>query len=102
MFWVKKNPPPAHLFLISGDGDFGCILHRLRMNNYNILLATPGKAPAVLFSAATIMWQWPSLLKGKNLIGNISTILLMVHLVLGTEILRCHLKTKFPKLKQDP
>ncbi|XP_027336888.1 uncharacterized protein LOC113850520 [Abrus precatorius] len=69
MFWVYQNPPPAHLFLISGDRDFAGILHRLRMNNYNILLASPGNAPAVLCSAATIMWQWSLLLKGENLIG---------------------------------
>ncbi|KAJ1429716.1 hypothetical protein SESBI_08118 [Sesbania bispinosa] len=39
------------------------------MNNYNILLAIPGRAPDVLCSAATIMWQWPSLLKGEDLTG---------------------------------
>ncbi|XP_058786560.1 uncharacterized protein LOC131661147 [Vicia villosa] len=69
MYWVSQNPPPAHLFLISGDRDFAGMLHRLRMNNYNILLASPGKAPDVLRSAATIMWQWPSLLKGEDLTG---------------------------------
>jgi hypothetical protein len=69
MYWISQNPPPAHLFLISGDRDFAGILHRLRMNNYNILLAIPGKAPDVLCSAATIMWQWSSLLKGENLTG---------------------------------
>lgn len=69
MYWVSQNPPPAHLFLISGDKDFAGILHRLRMNNYNILLAIPGRAPDVLCSAATIMWQWSSLLKGEDLTG---------------------------------
>ncbi|CAK8567859.1 unnamed protein product [Lathyrus sativus] len=69
MFWVSQNPPPAHFFLISGDKDFAVILHRLRMNNYNILLASPGKAPDVLRSAATIRWQWTSLLKGEDLTG---------------------------------
>ncbi|CAL0327573.1 unnamed protein product [Lupinus luteus] len=69
MHWVSQNPPPAHIFLISGDKDFAGLLHRLRMNNYNILLATLGKAPDVLCSAATIAWQWPSLIKGGNLIG---------------------------------
>ncbi|KAI5403541.1 hypothetical protein KIW84_050921 [Lathyrus oleraceus] len=39
------------------------------MNTYNILLASPGKAPDVLRSAATIMWQWASLLKGEDLTG---------------------------------
>lgn len=69
MYWVSQNPPPAHLFLISGDRDFAGVLHRLRMNNYNILLAIPGKAPDALCSAATIMWQWSSLLKGEDLTG---------------------------------
>ncbi|PIN26848.1 hypothetical protein CDL12_00392 [Handroanthus impetiginosus] len=69
MYWVSNNPPPAHLFLISGDRDFAGILHRLRMNNYNILLAGPDNAPSVLCSAATIMWQWSSLLKGEDVTG---------------------------------
>lgn len=69
MCWVSQNPPPAHLFLISGDRDFAGILHRLRMNNYNILLASPEYAPTVLCSAASIMWHWNSLLKGENLQG---------------------------------
>ncbi|KAK6775497.1 hypothetical protein RDI58_026498 [Solanum bulbocastanum] len=69
MYWVSQNPPPAHLLLISGDRDFAGILHRLRMNNYNILLASPENTPNVLCSAASIMWQWNALLKGQNLIG---------------------------------
>ncbi|OIV89239.1 hypothetical protein TanjilG_24359 [Lupinus angustifolius] len=69
MHWVSQNPPPAHLFLISGDKDFAGLLHRLRMNNYNILLATSGKASDLLCSAATIAWQWPSLIKGEDLTG---------------------------------
>ncbi|KAK4417360.1 hypothetical protein Salat_2561600 [Sesamum alatum] len=71
MYYVSQNPPPAHLFLISGDRDFAGILHRLRLNNYNILLASPDHAPNVLCCAATIMWQWSSLLKGKNLTGKL-------------------------------
>lgn len=69
MYWVSQNPPPAHLFLISGDRDFAGILHRLRMNNYNILLASSESAPSVLCSAASIMWHWTSLLNGENLSG---------------------------------
>lgn len=69
MYWVSQNPPPAHLFLISGDRDFASILHRLRMNNYNILLASPECAPGVLCSAASIMWHWQDLLRGENLTG---------------------------------
>lgn len=69
MYWVSRNPPPAHLFLISGDRDFASILHRLRMNNYNILLASPESAPSVLCSAASIMWHWHALIRGENLTG---------------------------------
>ncbi|KAL5751996.1 hypothetical protein ACOSQ2_022503 [Xanthoceras sorbifolium] len=69
MYWVSQNPPPAHLFLISGDRDFASILHRLRMNNYNILLASPENAPNVLCSAASIMWHWNSLVRGEKLTG---------------------------------
>ncbi|KAF8011897.1 hypothetical protein BT93_I0125 [Corymbia citriodora subsp. variegata] len=69
MYWVSQNPPPAHLFLISGDRDFASILHKLRMSNYNILLASPESAPPVLCSAASIMWNWNSLVKGENLTG---------------------------------
>lgn len=69
MYWVSQNPPPAHLFLISGDRDFASILHRLRMNNYNILLASSETAPTVLCSAASIMWNWSSLVRGENLTG---------------------------------
>lgn len=69
MYWVSQNPPPAHLFVISGDRDFATILHRLRMNNYNILLASPESAPSVLCSAASIMWQWNALVRGENIVG---------------------------------
>lgn len=69
MYWVSQNPPPAHIFLISGDRDFAAILHRLRMNNYNILLASKDSAPSVLCSAASIMWQWNTLIIGENLMG---------------------------------
>lgn len=69
MYWVSQNPPPAHLFLISGDRDFASILHRLRMSNYNILLAGPDTAPGVLCSAASIMWQWNDLIRGENING---------------------------------
>ncbi|XVF14990.1 hypothetical protein REPUB_Repub09cG0109900 [Reevesia pubescens] len=69
IYWISQNPPPAHLFLISGDRDFASVLHKLRMNNYNVLLASPESAPSVLCSAASIMWNWNALLKGENLTG---------------------------------
>lgn len=69
MCWVSQNPPPAHLFLISNDKEFASVLHRLRMSNYNILLASKPSAPAVLCSAASIMWDWDALIKGETVTG---------------------------------
>ncbi|KAK4264811.1 hypothetical protein QN277_025939 [Acacia crassicarpa] len=69
MHWVSKNPPPAHLFLITDNRAFADMLHRLRLDNYNILLAAPARAPNVLCNAATIMWHWNSLITGENLDG---------------------------------
>ncbi|CAM0950112.1 unnamed protein product [Alopecurus aequalis] len=67
VYWVAQNPPPAHFFLISGDKDFANILYRLRMSNYNILLACPGSfTTSVLCNAATIMWPWEALVKGET------------------------------------
>lgn len=67
VYWIAQNPPPAHFFLISGDDDFANVLHRLRMNNYNILLACPNAGSSVLCSAATIMWPWEALVEGVDL-----------------------------------
>lgn len=69
IFWASQNPPPAHLFLISGDKDFAYILHRLRMNNYNILLASMDPAPDILSGAASITWPWCQLAAGKSFTG---------------------------------
>ncbi|XP_072969921.1 uncharacterized protein [Typha angustifolia] len=69
VYWIAQNPPPAHFFLISGDKDFANILHRLRMSNYNVLLASPDSASGVLCSAATIMWPWAALAKGEDFSG---------------------------------
>lgn len=68
VYWVAQNPPPAHFFLITSDKDFANILHRLRMSNYNVLLASnSNQLSGVLCSAATIMWPWAELIKGENI-----------------------------------
>ncbi|XP_062203284.1 uncharacterized protein LOC133905494 [Phragmites australis] len=66
VYWIAQNPPPVHFFLISGDRDFANMLHRLRMSNYNILLACPSSATSALCSAATIMWPWDALVRGED------------------------------------
>ncbi|XP_039125005.1 uncharacterized protein LOC120261257 [Dioscorea cayenensis subsp. rotundata] len=68
IYWVSHNPPPMHFFLISGDRDFANILHRLRMSNYNILLASSDCASSVLWSSATIMWPWNGLVRGEDVV----------------------------------
>jgi hypothetical protein len=67
IYWISQNPPSAHFFLISGDKEFSIILHRLRMSNYNILLACPEVGSKMLRSAATMMWPWEALVKGADL-----------------------------------
>ncbi|XP_026389196.1 uncharacterized protein LOC113284018 [Papaver somniferum] len=69
VYWVSQNPPPAHLLLISGDRDFANVLHRLRMSNYNVLLACNDTPSDVLCSAASIMWCWNGLVRGEKLTG---------------------------------
>jgi len=72
--WLSQSPSLGHLFLISGDEDFDFsgILHRIwrrRRRNDNVLLAFPGKAHGYVCKAATIVWEWSSVLKGKYLTG---------------------------------
>ncbi|CAH8281885.1 unnamed protein product [Eruca vesicaria subsp. sativa] len=73
MCWVSQNPPPAHVFLISNDEGFASVLHRLRMSNYNVLLASKASSsaspPGVLCSAASIMWDWEGLVKGDGVVA---------------------------------
>ncbi|KAJ0266015.1 hypothetical protein HA466_0000840 [Hirschfeldia incana] len=71
MCWVSQNPPPAHVFLISNDEGFASVLHRLRMSNYNVLLSSRASSgpPAVLCSAASIMWDWDGLVKGDGVVA---------------------------------
>ncbi|KAL6870745.1 hypothetical protein ACP4OV_014593 [Aristida adscensionis] len=66
IYWIAQNPPPAHFFLISADKEFANVLHRLRMSNYNILLASPDAGSRVIRSAATYMWTWDTLAKGGH------------------------------------
>ncbi|KNA21772.1 hypothetical protein SOVF_040220 [Spinacia oleracea] len=71
LFWAVDNPAPANYLLISGDRDFANALHQLRMRRYNILLAHPFQASAVLVAAAKSVWLWTSLVDGSPpLTGN--------------------------------
>ncbi|CAJ1974669.1 unnamed protein product [Sphenostylis stenocarpa] len=69
MNWFSQNPPPAHLFLISADKDFAAMLHQLKNAKLQYIACYLEGCSSCLFSAATITWQWSSLVKGKNLSG---------------------------------
>ncbi|KAH7372892.1 hypothetical protein KP509_17G027300 [Ceratopteris richardii] len=68
LLWIRENPPPAHMLLISGDKELANVLHKLRMRGYDVLLAHPeGDLPRELASAATQVWTWDGLAKGTGL-----------------------------------
>ena len=69
VLWTSKYPPPTHLFLISGDGHFSRVVHCLWMKNYNILVSNRETSSTALCNAASIMWQWNSLVRGRGLRG---------------------------------
>ena len=60
MKWVKEHEAPARIFLIGGDRDYANLLHRLRMEHYNVCLASNNDAsvfPLPLRSAAHHIWK---------------------------------------------
>ncbi|CAA7022471.1 unnamed protein product [Microthlaspi erraticum] len=64
MLWAMENEAPANIMLISGDGDFSYLLHRLGMKGYNILLARPENASHFLISAAETVFLWRRIVSG--------------------------------------
>lgn len=73
LFWTMKHSPPAHVLLISGDSDFSMLLHKLRLLNYNVLLAasTSNGVASALVHAANRIWVWPDIAKGEGLLGRV-------------------------------
>ncbi|XP_062186486.1 uncharacterized protein LOC133890065 [Phragmites australis] len=69
LFWAIDNPPPANYLLISGDRDFSNALHKLKMKQYNILLAQPPNVSQALTAAAKDVWLWKSLVAGAPPLG---------------------------------
>ncbi|XP_058740496.1 uncharacterized protein LOC131612763 [Vicia villosa] len=65
MLWAKDNPAPASYLLISGGHDFSYGIYRLRLMNYNILLATqPQNVSLSLLVATKKLWVWTRLAAG--------------------------------------
>ncbi|KAK3127828.1 hypothetical protein QOZ80_7AG0578920 [Eleusine coracana subsp. coracana] len=65
LIWAIDNPPPANYLLISGDRDFSNALHKLKMRQYNILLAQPPNVSQALTAAAKSVWLWKSFVAGE-------------------------------------
>lgn len=62
-----ENAAPANIMLISGDGDFSCVLHQLRMKTYNILLVRPENASSpFLIAAAKTVFSWRSIVTSSS------------------------------------
>ncbi|CAH8362076.1 unnamed protein product [Eruca vesicaria subsp. sativa] len=61
LLWAMENKAPANVVLISGDGDYSYVLHRLRMIGYNVLLVRPEHASRFLIAAANTIWLWRSI-----------------------------------------
>jgi hypothetical protein len=65
LIWAIDNPPPANYLLISGDRDFSNALHKLKMRQYNILLAQPPNVSQALTAAAKSVWLWKNFVAGE-------------------------------------
>ncbi|VVA92812.1 unnamed protein product [Arabis nemorensis] len=67
-FWAVDNPERANVMLIMGDisqeDSLITVLHSLKSENYNVLLAQHQNASAVLLTFATSLWLWASLSVG--------------------------------------
>ncbi|KAF9595335.1 hypothetical protein IFM89_039048 [Coptis chinensis] len=106
LLWAVDNPAPANYLLISGDRDFSNALHQLRMRRYNILLAQPPNASAVLVAAANNVWLWTSLLAGGPPLtkGEVTHGLaaITIFLLLTTEFLDLCILIRVNRLYQEP
>ncbi|XP_056857273.1 uncharacterized protein LOC130506611, partial [Raphanus sativus] len=66
LLWAMENRAPANIMLISGDGDYSYVLHRLRMMGYNVLLVRPEHASRFLIAATNTIWLWRSIVAGGS------------------------------------
>ncbi|CAF1921351.1 unnamed protein product [Brassica oleracea] len=66
LLWAMQNRAPSNLMLISGDGDYSYVLHRLRMLGYNVLLVRPENVSCFLIAAVNTIWLWRSIVAGGS------------------------------------
>ncbi|CAH2044059.1 unnamed protein product [Thlaspi arvense] len=66
LLWAMENQAPANIVLITGDGDFSYVLHRLSRKGYNVVLIRPERASATLINAAKTVWFWRSIVAGGS------------------------------------
>ena len=66
LLWAMQNRAPSNMMLISGDGDYSYVLHRLRMLGYNVLLVRPENVSCFLIAAVNTIWLWRSIVAGGS------------------------------------
>ena len=69
MAFIKDNPPPATVILISGDRDFAYLLSTVRWRKYNVVLITNSfMTHESLTAQASVVYDWRSdILKTRTL-----------------------------------
>ena len=61
MAFIKDNPPPATVVLISGDRDFAYLLSTVRWRKYNVvLISNPFMTHESLTAQASVAYDWKS------------------------------------------
>ena len=61
MAFIKDNPPPATIILISGDRDFAYLLSTVRWRKYNVVLISNSfMTHESLTAQASIVYDWQS------------------------------------------
>ena len=61
MAFIKDNPPPATIILISGDRDFAYLLSTIRWRKYNVvLISNTFMTHESLTAQASVVYDWQS------------------------------------------
>ena len=61
MAFIKDNPPPTTIILISGDRDFAYLLSTIRWRKYNVVLITNSfMTHESLTAPASFVYDWQS------------------------------------------
>lgn len=70
LLFAVDTARPASILLISGDADFTRAVSELVERKYTVIVAIPSlyTASKALISAASHVWDWPSLTQGRGIV----------------------------------